>query len=130
MRVSQAVLAAIEADLKAAGLPPLDWYDVLLELRRAAPEGLRQFEVKDRVLLAQYNLSRLIDRLDRAGYVRRSPCPEDGRAQVIYLTEKGRALIDAMWPTYRAAIAAHFSGKLDDNEARALAEIFEKLWPR
>ena len=130
MRVSQAVLAAVEADLKRAGLPSLGWYDVLLELRRVAPEGLRQFEITNRVLLAQYNLSRLIERLDRAGYVRRSPCPEDGRAQVIYLTEKGRALIDAMWPTYRTAIEKHFSGKLDDAEARALAGLLEKLRPR
>ncbi|MGB0768068.1 MAG: MarR family winged helix-turn-helix transcriptional regulator, partial [Phycisphaeraceae bacterium] len=44
---------------------------------------------------------------DRAGYVRRAPCPEDGRARVITLTEKGRALMDAMWPTYRAAVEAH-----------------------
>lgn len=127
MRVSQAVLAAVEADLKAAGLPPLGWYDVLLELRRVAPEGLRQFEIKDRVLLAQYNLSRLIDRLDRAGYVRRSPCPEDGRAQVIRLTEKGRALIDAMWPTYRAAIDRHFLDRLDQSEGDALEMLLEKL---
>lgn len=127
MRVSQAVLAAVESDLKAAGLPPLAWYDVLLELRRVAPEGLRQFELQPRLLLAQYNLSRLIDRLDRAGYVRRSPCPEDGRAQVISLTEKGRALIDAMWPSYRAAIAERFGGKLDEADARALGAILEKL---
>ncbi len=129
MRVSQAVLAAVEADLKTAGLPPLAWYDALLELRRVAPEGLRQFELQAKMLLAQYNLSRLIDRLDRAGYVRRTPCPEDGRAQVIYLTEKGRALIDAMWPAYGRAIAVHFSERLDDEEARLLANFLEKLRP-
>lgn len=129
LRVSQSVLAAVEADLKAADLPALDWYDALLELRRVAPEGLRQFELQERMLLAQYNMSRLVDRLDRAGHVRRTPCPEDGRAQVIYLTEKGRALIDAMWPAYRAAIAAHFSDKLDRADSRAMAALLEKLRP-
>ncbi len=129
MRVSQSVLAAVECDLKVAGFPPLAWYDALLELRRAAPEGLRQFELQEHMLLAQYNMSRLIDRLVDAGYARRQPCPEDGRGQVIYITEKGRAVIDAMWPAYRAAIAAHFGDRLDGRQAEALGESLEKLRP-
>jgi len=129
MRVSQSVLAAVECDLKAAGFPPLAWYDALLELRRVAPEGLRQFELQDHMLLAQYNMSRLIDRLVHAGYARRQPCPEDARGQVVYLTEKGRALIDAMWPAYRAAIMAHFRDRLDGRQAEALSEILERLRP-
>ena len=129
MRVSQAVLGAVEADLKAAGFPPLAWYDALLELRRVDPEGLRQFELQGHMLLAQYNMSRLVDRLVAAGFVRREPCPEDGRGQVICLTEKGRALIDAMWPAYRAAITAHFGGRLGADDPPALASILEKLRP-
>ncbi len=129
VRVGQSVLAAVEDDLKAAGFPPLAWYDALLELRRAAPGGLRQFELQEHMLLAQYNLSRLIDRLAHVGYARRQPCPEDGRGQVVYLTEKGRALIDAMWPAYRTAISAHFGDRLDQRQAEALNEILETLRP-
>ena len=127
VRVGQSVLAAVEGDLKAAGFPPLAWYDALLELRRGAPDGLRQFELQGHMLLAQYNMSRLIDRLVDAGYARRQPCPEDGRGQVVYLTEKGRALIDAMWPAYRAAISAHFGDRLDERQVEALSEILETL---
>ncbi len=127
MRVSQSVLAAVECDLKAAGFPPLAWYDALLELRRVAPEGLRQFELQAHMLLAQYNMSRLIDRLAQAGYARRQPCPEDGRGQVVTLTEKGRAVIDAMWPAYRSAITARFGDRLDGRQAEALGEILETL---
>jgi DNA-binding MarR family transcriptional regulator len=129
MRISQAVLAAVEADLKTAGFPPLAWYDALLELRRAAPEGLRQFELQEHMLLAQYNMSRLVDRLNQAGFARRQRCPEDGRGQVIFLTEKGRALIDAMWPAYRAAIMAHFGDRLDGRQAGALAALMEDIRP-
>ena len=129
MRVGQSVLAAVEHDLKAAGFPPLAWYDALLELRRVAPEGLRQFELQGHMLLAQYNMSRLIDRLVQAGFARRQPCPEDARGQVVHLTEKGRALVDAMWPAYRAAITAHFGGRLDGRQAEALGGIIESLRP-
>jgi DNA-binding MarR family transcriptional regulator len=130
MRVSQAVLGAVEADLKAVGFPPLAWYDALLELRRVAPEGLRQYELQGHMLLAQYSMSRLVDRLVQAGFARREPCPQDGRGQVICLTEKGRALIDAMWPAYRVAIMAHFGGKLGAGEAKALAGMLESLRPQ
>ncbi len=49
-------LGSIEATLKAADLPPLAWYDVLLETERAGKGGLRPFELERAMLLAQYNL--------------------------------------------------------------------------
>lgn len=65
MRAQRVVLAAIEHDLKAAGLPPLGWYDVLLELVRTKEGKLRPFEIEERTLLAQHNLSRLLDRMEK-----------------------------------------------------------------
>src|SRR5262245_34402572 len=98
VRSQQAVLAAVEADLAAADFPPLAWYDVLLELSRLREGGLRPFALEQQLLLAQYNLSRLIDRLESAGYVERCPCPEDGRGQIVAITAAGRALVRRMWP--------------------------------
>ena len=66
-RASGNVLARVEARLKAAGFPPLGWYDVLLELSRAEDKTLRPVEIEKRMLLAQYNVSRLLDRLAAAG---------------------------------------------------------------
>jgi DNA-binding MarR family transcriptional regulator len=126
VRAETAVLAAVEADLKRADLPPLGWYDVLLELSRRK-EGLRPFEIEKEVLLAQYNLSRLIDRLEQAGYVVRRPCPEDARGQVVVITEAGRALMKRMWPVYRGAIARHVGDKLTEDEAARLATLLGKL---
>ncbi|MEQ9333449.1 MarR family winged helix-turn-helix transcriptional regulator [Thalassobaculum sp.] len=127
VRVSQALLEAVEADLKAAGMPPLVWYDALLELRRAEPDGLRPFELQNRMLLAQYNLSRLLDRVVKAGYAERRPCPDDGRGHVLRLTDTGGALLKSMWPVYRQAIARHFADRLDDREADELARLLGKL---
>src|SRR6476646_3170698 len=92
MRARDAVLGAIERDLKAAGLPPLAWYDVLWELVRAPDGRLRPLEIERETLLAQYNLSRLLDRLEKAGLIAREPCPDDARGQWVVLTEKGRAI--------------------------------------
>lgn len=127
VRVSQAVLSRVESDLKAAGLPPLVWYDALLELERSRPGGLRPYQLRERMLLAQYNLSRLTDRLKNAGHIEREDCADDGRGQVLKITEEGRALLRSMWPVYRQAIATHFADKLDADETAALALTLAKL---
>jgi DNA-binding MarR family transcriptional regulator len=127
VRVSQAVMSKVEADLKAAGFPPLAWYDALLELERAEPDGLRPYLLQKHMLLAQYNLSRLTDRLTKAGYVEREACCDDGRGQVLKISREGRKLRRRMWPAYRKGIATHFAEKLNADETEALARTLKKL---
>lgn len=130
IRAGGSVLAGVEADLKAEGFPPLSWYDVLLELRRT-PEGrLRPLEIEQHLLIAQHNVSRLIDRLQKAGLVERSRCKADGRGQWVVLTEGGRALLRQMWPAYAAAIQRRFAEKLCGEEQAALASLLAKLIDR
>jgi DNA-binding MarR family transcriptional regulator len=127
VRAEQTVLGRIEAALKAAGFPPLSWYDVLLELSRAADGRLRPLELERRTLLAQYNASRLIDRMEKAGLVERLPHPEDGRGQLVAITPEGRALQKRMWKVYGPTIAAHVGDKLSRAEASELARLLKKL---
>jgi DNA-binding MarR family transcriptional regulator len=127
IRTEQTILARVEADLKDQGYPPLEWYDVLNELDQV-PEGrVPQAQVQSRVLLAQYNLCRLVDRLEREGLVRRQPSPDDGRSNLLVLTEKGRELRRAMWPAYAAAIQSHLGSRLTCEEARLLAGLLGRL---
>jgi len=127
VRAEQTVLDKIEAALKKADLPPLSWYDLLLELSRAEDGRLRPLELERRTLLAQYNASRLIDRMEKAGLVERLPHPEDGRGQLIAITAEGRALQKRMWKVYGPAIAAHVGAKLRPAEAVELARLLQKL---
>lgn len=127
VRVAGALLAAVESDLKAAGLPPLAWYDALLELRRAGGAGLRPFELQREMLLAQYNVSRLVDRLASAGLIERRPCPDDLRGQVLYLTPAGRRLLKHMWPIYREAIERNFAAHLSGADIKRLHALLGRL---
>jgi len=127
IRAQQEMLSSVEAELEAAGFPPLGWYDVLLELTRVEDGGLRPVALEQELLLAQYNLSRLLDRLEKAGHIERRACPEDGRGQIVAITASGRALVKRMWPTYRAAIARHVGAKLSEDEATRLAALLGKL---
>jgi len=129
MRTQRALLSAIERELKAAGLPPLGWYDVLLELKRAEDGRLRPYEIEERALLEQHNLSRLLDRMEERGLVRREVLPEDGRGRWVCLTKAGRAMQSEMWKVYGAAIQRHVGDRLDDARAHRLAKLLAELSP-
>ncbi|WP_062221194.1 MarR family winged helix-turn-helix transcriptional regulator [Aureimonas sp. D3] len=128
MRAQRIVLAAIEGELKAAGLPPLGWYDVLLELKRTEGGRLRPYEIEQRTLLAQHNLSRLLDRMVAAGLVRREAFMDDGRGRWIMLTDEGRAMQGRMWGIYGPAMQRHVGGKLTEEEASRLAALLSLLY--
>lgn len=127
VRAAQTTMSRIEGELKQAGLPPLAWYDVLLELSREPHGMLRPVELEHRLLLAQYNASRLIDRMEKAGLVGRRACPEDGRGQFVAITRDGKDMQRRMWRVYGAAIAEHVGAKLTRRDAHALYELLGKL---
>jgi len=126
-RTSRALLDRVEADLKAAGLPPLSWYDVLLEVDRARDRPLRQGELGARMLLAKHGISRLVDRLERDGLIARQPCPEDQRGHLIVITAAGRALKQRMWTVYGASLSRHFGDRLPAGDAARLASLLPPL---
>jgi DNA-binding MarR family transcriptional regulator len=127
IRTEQALLGRVEDDLKSAGLPPLVWYDVLLELVRE-PEGrLRHRDLHRRMLLAKYNLSRLLERMEAHGLIERQPVDDDARGEYMRVTTRGRETQKRMWPVYRRAIAKHFSSRLGGGDIDQLLKILEKL---
>lgn len=126
-RIHKTILDSVEAALKQAGLPGLDWYDLLLELERAGEAGLRPFELREKLLLPQYGVSRLADRLAKDGYLQRQTCDEDGRGQVLVLTPEGAAIRARIWEVYSASMQQAIGGRLSPGEARRLAELLGKL---
>jgi DNA-binding MarR family transcriptional regulator len=127
MRAQQVLLERVEGDLKRAGLPPLGWYDVLLELSRSDTGRLRQFELGEKVLLSKHNLSRLLDRLENEQLISRQACEEDRRGANVVITRQGRALLKKMWPVYERAIGEHFGRLLAEQEATALADSLRRF---
>lgn len=127
VRMSGSLVACVEADLRRAKLPPLAQYDALLELHRAGVKGLRPFELQHQMLLAQYNVSRLIVRLVNAGLVERMVADDDGRGQLLRITKNGKDLLKRMWPVYASAIERHFGQRLKPAEIKSLAAILDKL---
>ena len=121
------LLERIEAALAEADLPALAWYDVLWILENAEAGRLRMADLAQKAVVSRSNVTRLTDRMEKAGLVARFDCPEDGRGTVCELTAKGRALRAKMWPVYRKQIDALFGRHLAGREAEAIAETFDKM---
>ena len=126
-RIQQSTLITIEQALKAADLPPLTWYDVLLELERGENNQLRPLELEQQLLLTQYNLSRLLGRIEKAGYIERQICAEDARGQTIKITQAGKTMRKKMWPVYASAIQQALDHRLSKQEMENLNNLLAQL---
>src|SRR3954447_3899111 len=112
------VTRAISRDLAEAGLPDLSWYDVLWALYRQPKRRLRVNELAREVVFSPTAMSRFVDRVEAAGYVRREPDPADRRALRVAITDEGITLLRRMWPVYEAGIERHFAAFLGKSGPR------------
>jgi DNA-binding MarR family transcriptional regulator len=117
------VTRAIGRDLAAAGLPDLGWYDLLWTLYRAPERRLRVNELAREVVLSPTAMSRFVDRVEAAGYVRREPDPHDRRALRVAITDSGIELLRRMWPVYERGIERHFADHVGRSAPRLRAML-------
>ncbi len=122
-----AAVEGIERGLVEEGLPPLSWYDVLLELSAVPGCRLRMHELAIAVVLSRSGLTRLVDRLEKAGLLRREPDPADGRGSFAVLTDEGAGMRERMWPVYAKGIAEHFGAYVSDEEAEVLSRALGRV---
>lgn len=94
-RLSSHLARRIEATLAEYNLTPAD-FDVLATLRRAGPPyTLTPSALIEWTMVTSGTMTHRVDRLQKAGYVKRTRNPEDGRGFQVALTSTGLALIDA-----------------------------------
>jgi DNA-binding MarR family transcriptional regulator len=129
LRAHARVMRELERELLADASMPIGWYDVLLQLAEA-PEGrLRMADLADRVLLSRSGLTRLIDRLQAEGLVRREPSPDDARGTFTVLTADGFGRLRAAAPVHLAGVQEHWLGHFSDDELRELGGLLGRLAP-
>ncbi|MGZ4614395.1 MAG: MarR family winged helix-turn-helix transcriptional regulator, partial [Actinomycetes bacterium] len=111
----------LESDLLAEHNLPLASYDVLVQLVESPQRRLRMTELAQRVLISRSGLTRLVDRLERQGLVRREACDDDARGLFAVLTEAGYDRLRRAAPTHLRGIATYALARLDAEQTRALA---------
>jgi DNA-binding MarR family transcriptional regulator len=119
------VTTEVERALAEAELPPLGWYDVLWPLYRAPRRALRMGALADQVTMSRTGLTRLVDRIERAGLLRREAAPEDRRGSYVVLTREGAAMLRRMWPVYERVLEDAFVPAV--RNPRALRNALERV---
>lgn len=121
---------SMDLALKAQGLPPLRWYDVLWSVERAKDDGIRPFELEKMLIFEQSNLSRLLHRMKKEELIEEAVFQDDRRGRILKLTLKGRQLRRQMWQIYGPLIH-HYMSVVSErydptNMASALRSLFDE----
>jgi DNA-binding MarR family transcriptional regulator len=122
-----AVTELLARELTAERGLPLKAYDVLLNLAEAPDGRLRMQELSASVLLSKSGLSRVVDRMEEGGLVRREQSEDDRRGWFAVLTDRGRSTLRRAAPVHLRGIQEHFARHLDDEEARVLAAVLARV---
>lgn len=125
-RLSNLVRPSIEATFAGFGLDRGE-FDVIATLRRSGPPyRLTPTEMYAALMISSGGLTHRLDRLEKAGLIRREKSPHDGRSVQVALTEAGAARAEE---AFRADMAneAAFLQALDARERAALAGLLRKL---
>lgn len=121
------VLNLLEIELREETGMPLTWYDVLVQLAEAPDGRLRMQELARRVLISKSGLTRLVDRLCAAGYLKRQPDPQDGRGTLAVLTTAGRDALRAAAPFHLAGVERAFVKRLTAREVDVMGGALQNI---
>jgi DNA-binding MarR family transcriptional regulator len=122
-----AVTGRLQEALTAAELPPLPWFEVLATLDRAPEQRLKMGELAEALVITRGGLTKLVDRLIKAGLLERTFCETDRRVSYATLLPAGVELLEEMRPLVRAELAAAFSANLSVEQAEELRAMLEQV---
>jgi DNA-binding MarR family transcriptional regulator len=121
-----ALLDVLDAELEHAVGIPQRWYDVLVHLEES-PQGIPMKELAERILYSKSGFTRVVDRMEEAGLVRRARPENDRRSILIVLTDKGTETLSDARRHHRDGIQRHFSAHLTNADVTALTRALEKV---
>jgi DNA-binding MarR family transcriptional regulator len=105
----------------------LNDYEVLLHLSREEGRRLRRVDLAERILLTPSGITRLLEGLERCGYVERASCASDARVTYAQLTDEGEAKLREAARTHVSGIRDFFQGRFSKEELEALGGLLERL---
>jgi DNA-binding MarR family transcriptional regulator len=121
-----ALVDVLDTELEQAAGVSQRWYDVLVHLEES-PQGIPMNELAERILYSKSGFTRVVDRMEEAGLVRRARPENDRRTILIVLTDKGTKTLERARRHHRDGIQRHFSQHLTNADIKALTRALEKI---
>lgn len=127
LRASTHATRDLNAQLTADHGLTISDYEVLLRLATAPDHRLRRVDLAEQILLTASGITRLLDGLERSGWVERGSCDSDRRVVYAVLTEAGLAKLRAARGTHVAQIESYFAARWDEEQLSDLATMLERI---
>ena len=121
-----ALIDVLGKELEEAAGIPMRWYDVLVQLEES-PQGISMNLLAERVLHSKSGFTRVVDRMEEEGLVRRVRPEHDRRTILVVLTDKGTETMERARSYHRDGIERHFSQHLTDADVKCLTRALEKV---
>jgi DNA-binding MarR family transcriptional regulator len=127
LRAHAAITRQLSARLEAQHGLTLSDYDVLVQLYFAPERALRRVDLARTVLLTASGITRLLDGLERSGWVEKKACASDARVSYAALTSAGAAKFEEAYDSHRADIEELFGSNFSESEHKQLGELLGRL---
>jgi len=127
LRGNSAATRAMNTRLVADHGLTINDYECLLHLSRAEERRMRRVDLAQQLILTASGVTRLLDGLERAGYVDRDACASDRRVTYAVLTEAGLAKLHEASETHLADIRAFFESRFSTEELAQLVALLDRL---
>lgn len=127
LRLHTTLVRGLDAELQAAHGLPLTAFEVMNWLAYAPGHRMRMSALAGSVFLSLSGITRLVERLEREGLVRREPCPDDRRGFLATLTEAGLARLREAQVTHAAGVRRRFLDLLTPAQIEALGSLWHRL---
>ncbi|MGB7685224.1 MAG: MarR family transcriptional regulator [Solirubrobacterales bacterium] len=126
-RAYAAVSLRLQEALSQNDFPPLPWFELLAAVAAAPEQRMRMGELAEALVMTRGGLTKLVDRLVKAGLLERTFCETDRRVSYATLLPAGAELLAEMRPVIAGELELTFSDQLGAREARELRSILERL---
>lgn len=126
-RTHAAVTGRLQEALAQSDFPPLPWYEVLATIADAPERRMRMGDLAEALVITRGGLTRLVDRLIKAGLLERTFCETDRRVSYATLLPSGEQLLEEMRPVVTAELAIAFSANISEAEAGELREMLDRV---
>ena len=127
LRAHSAITRQLNADLLNVHGLTLNDYEVMLLLSRAEDRRMRRVDLAQSVVLTASGITRLLDGLERSGYVEKDSCATDGRVSYAKLTSAGHTKLKDAAVTHLRGVEELFTGRFSDGELGQLASLLGRL---
>jgi len=126
-RTHAAVSQRLQEALAQGDYPPLPWYEVLAAVAEAPDQRLRMGDLAEILVITRGGLTKLVDRLVKAGLIERTFCESDRRVSYATLLPAGTTLLAEMRPVIVGELEVAFSANISETEAGRLTETLDRV---